>query len=207
MSTRDVQSHADRFAHALSKGDFAAAESHLDAIEAWVSSRRREVVAKKPCPAPAHAPDCGIAHGLEMSCCEVRAAALAGLREVHKRLDDAILKGSPFFQTQWAQQNKTPVAPEATCSYPGCLMPAGPGPLTPLTSAPHIVPQDFRLQKKKAAPCLHSVYGKGTCLLPYGHQTDHDFGVSAEGCPSCEWAQMGRPDLAVRTPHAVGCGK
>lgn len=42
--------------------------------------------------------------------------------------------------------------------------------------APTPVPEGMPIQAPKpAAPCMHSVYQKGTCLLPWGHNTDHDF--------------------------------
>lgn len=122
MSTKTVQSHADKYAHALGKGDYAAAESRLDAIEAWVSARRREVVAQ-------------------------RSAARDVLGEIR---DDS---------ARAVQRQMDAMAKPPACSYPGCLMPADHGPLSPLTSAPHIVPQDIRLQEKRAADNAGPVQG------------------------------------------------
>lgn len=42
--------------------------------------------------------------------------------------------------------------------------------------APTPVPAGMPIQAPNpTAPCMHSVYGKGTCLLQWGHNTDHDF--------------------------------
>lgn len=42
--------------------------------------------------------------------------------------------------------------------------------------APTPVPEGSPIQvPNPIAPCMHSVYGKGTCLLPWGHNTDHNF--------------------------------
>lgn len=40
MTTKHVQSHADKYAHAMAKGNHDAATSHLDAIQKWVNTKR-----------------------------------------------------------------------------------------------------------------------------------------------------------------------
>lgn len=85
MSAGQVSSHAAKAIHAMASGKWKECEAHLDAIAAWVDSRRRMVVS---------------------------------------------LKG---------EEGGTVKAPSA----PGM--------------------------------CFHAVFGRGTCTLPHGHNTDHVF--------------------------------